>query len=266
MFLDDRGMVIKSTKNSNYPIPRFERQIEKQKTFYQEHLGDVSEYKTPFVYGTFSQESYFGVVMELVDGLDPIEFLQTADEFSCSHFFGQIRRLVNEYFSKSEYKEIPTRVLYKKYSSVVEKLSDYDQNWLDMAWIQDFCPDTSSIVLPVGPCHGDLTLSNMILKEDRVILLDFMETYLDSPIQDIVKLRQDTHHLWTLLRYPYEIKNKELVIKRLKQLDQLIVLEWPRMYDWKYETFQFLNLVRILPYATEQKVVDWVFKEIGNIK
>jgi hypothetical protein len=264
IFNEEDGTVIKSTEDSKYPPDRFERQIEKQQQFYQDHLGD-GPVKTPFVFGLFDCHHHCSAVMELVYGLDPIEFLQIASDIECLRFFKKIAGIVNEYLSDSEYKEIDFNIVAKKYFSVCNKLPMDQVQWLDIHWLE-FAKERSPIVLPVGPCHGDLTLSNMILDESHIVLLDFMETFLDTPLQDIVKLRQDTKHGWTVFRYPGHIKNMEKLKSRLFALDQYLILEWPRMHDWQYDLFQFLNLARILPYAKEQKTIDWVFEQIGKIR
>ena len=42
------------------------------------------------------------------------------------------------------------------------------------------------IELPEGFCHGDLTLSNLLFNNDDIVIIDFLDTFLDSTIQDIV--------------------------------------------------------------------------------
>jgi hypothetical protein len=263
-FNDEEGKVVKSARRGKYPLKRFTSQIEKQQRFFKEHIGECV-YKTPYVFGIHRTNQYAHAFMELIDGRDPIEFFQNNSDRQCIRLFQSIVGLVNEYFSNAEYNEIDVGIVHRKYNSVVEKLPEEQRTWVDMAWLDKFAPPDDTLVLPTGDCHGDLTLSNMIIREHDLVVLDFMDTYLDSPLQDICKLRQDTTHHWTLLRYPGTIYKRKRLLNRLQALDQYIVLEWPRMYDWQYKTFQFLNLIRILPYATDPKVHNWVYQEIGKI-
>ena len=48
-------------------------------------------------------------------------------------------------------------------------------------------------------CHGDLTLSNIILnsKDKKIILIDFQKTYEDNLMQDLSKLFQEFNLGWT---------------------------------------------------------------------
>ena len=41
-------------------------------------------------------------------------------------------------------------------------------------------------------CHGDLTLSNLIFKNNEIYCIDFLDSFIDSPIIDLVKLKQDS--------------------------------------------------------------------------
>lgn len=97
----------------------------------------------------------------------------------------------------------------------------------------------------------------------KLILFDFMETYIDTPMQDIAKLRQDTHHHWTLQRYPGEF-NETRVYQRLALLDTTIAYMFATE-RYGYSLFQFMNLIRILPYAKDRTTVEYVFEQLGRI-
>ena len=56
----------------------------------------------------------------------------------------------------------------------------------------------------LGPCHGDLTFGNMLWDGEGFLwVFDFLDTFLEAPIMDLVKLRQDTLGRWTLRHMPY---------------------------------------------------------------
>ena len=62
-----------------------------------------------------------------------------------------------------------------------------------------------AISIPIGFCHGDLTFSNIMfaLDDNQVGLIDFLDSFIETPLIDLVKLRQDTHFHWTITRYPH---------------------------------------------------------------
>jgi hypothetical protein len=116
----------------------------------------------------------------------------------------------------------------------------------------------------MGYCHGDLTFSNMLFYNNEVALIDFLDTFLDSPLQDIVKVRQDTHYFWSL----YLLGNMEHRV-RLQQVFTYIDRQFTatfsdeEYYKKYYVPFQILNLMRIVPYATDKVIIDMLLKEIN---
>lgn len=55
--------------------------------------------------------------------------------------------------------------------------------------------------MPVGVCHGDLTFSNILFNGNNYYLIDFLDSFIEAPLLDIVKIRQDSAHLWSQLMY-----------------------------------------------------------------
>jgi hypothetical protein len=266
----DEGLVTKSTEGSNYPTKRFLNQVDKQKRFYQSHMGQ-NAYKTPYVYNVEHDDDITSFTMEMIEGVDPIEYLMGCNDSGFISLCKLITRFVNDELQESRFAKVSRELFDDKFTSVIDNIKNNSivpsQNvaFINALWIQSFRPEEDEVLCPIGPNHGDLTLSNMILTTDSLTFLDFMETYLDSPMQDIVKLRQDTKHHWILLRYPVKIANRTMVVSRLNAMDQYIALEWPTAQRCGYNTLQFLNLIRILPYATEERVVTWVLGELRRI-
>lgn len=125
----------------------------------------------------------------------------------------------------------------------------------------DKLPDT--IELPVDRCHGDLTFSNILFLGQKIVLIDFLDNFIETPLQDIVKLRQDTKHFWSLNLY-----NGEMDFIKIKMifefLDRAIDVHFKKysFYEKYYKIFQKINMLRILPYAKEEKIVYYLLKEI----
>jgi hypothetical protein len=118
----------------------------------------------------------------------------------------------------------------------------------------------------VGLCHGDLTLSNILFKGRTLYLLDFLDCYVESPLQDIAKIRQDTNFLWSLQLYQAEFNQPRVQIA-LQYLDQKIDASF-QPYEWyrsHYELFQFINLMRVLPYCSESKTAALVTRALDSM-
>ena len=97
-------------------------------------------------------------------------------------------------------------------------------------------------------CHGDLTISNILFHPKKIYLIDFLDSYLDTFLLDLVKLKQDLYYHWIL-----EInKSKNL------RIVQCFNIVW-NYIETKYakylntDTFyilELINFLRIEPYLT----------------
>jgi hypothetical protein len=122
--------------------------------------------------------------------------------------------------------------------------------------------------LPVGTCHGDLTFSNILFGDNKIYLLDFLDSFIESPIIDIVKLRQDTCFKWSVMLekdMPMHKKNK--IIQTFDYLDHEIDAFCEKklgMTKW-YKYLQVFNLMRIFPYLHQPEEVAFIEKSLRTI-
>lgn len=120
--------------------------------------------------------------------------------------------------------------------------------------------------IPVGVCHGDLTFSNVLFCGQQYCLIDFLDSFIETPLQDIVKLRQDSQYLWSCLMYqqPYDALRLKLISE---YVDGWLDTHFSQ-YDWykaHYDVLQLMNMLRILPYAKEEKVVEYLKRVIKTL-
>lgn len=121
--------------------------------------------------------------------------------------------------------------------------------------------------MPIGMCHGDLTFSNILFNGNNYYLIDFLDSFVESPMLDIVKIRQDSAFLWSRLMYTEDYDQIRLQIVADK-IDQKIV-EFASQYEWYqyYPLFQLMNFLRILQYAKEENVICFlktIIKQLLN--
>ena len=86
-------------------------------------------------------------------------------------------------------------------------------------------------------------------------LIDFLDSFIETPLQDIVKIRQDTAYRWSQLMYTKRYDAVRLGII-CDKIDHEIDLYFSNKYQWytdHYRTVQLMNILRILPYAHEEK-------------
>ena len=120
----------------------------------------------------------------------------------------------------------------------------------------------------IGNCHGDLTLSNIIVNKNKkkIILIDFLKTFWDSPIQDICKLIQDLRLYWTSRKF---LKTDEIRAKIFcDNLNPFKSIKENSLIDI-IELEMLITLARIIPYipSDDFNTHDWIersYKKIDN--
>ena len=114
-----------------------------------------------------------------------------------------------------------------------------------------------SIRLPSGYCHGDLTFSNMIFADGGgVYLIDHLDSYIESPVMDYIKLFQDVDYFWST-RYS-NLSTYSIEFYRAMGVMRNVILSAIDKEEWfaYSRLLQYINLARIIPYAKDPKVVD----------
>jgi hypothetical protein len=142
---------------------------------------------------------------------------------------------------------------------------------IDHALVDDSLTYLNSIptsTIPMGSCHGDFTLSNMLFVKDRICLIDFLDSFIESPLMDLVKFRQDTRYYWSLFiekDLPRERQGK--IIQVLNYLDHEIVnaLSGSDTVAQWYDYLQVFNLLRILPYVDDPSEIALLENAIHKI-
>ncbi len=110
-----------------------------------------------------------------------------------------------------------------------------------------------------GKCHGDLTLSNIIVNLDskEIILIDFLKTYIDSPMQDVCKLIQDLRFYWSARKF----SETDLIRAKIfcNNLNPFISIK-KNCYFKLLELEMLMTLLRILPYVPvkDSDTMNWL--------
>ena len=175
----------------------------------------------------------------------------------------------------SPVQSVPTSVTLDKYYDVEKKVnanplfaSDPEIQRLMTLSRQQFeeFAKQPTVDLPMGICHGDLTFSNILFNGNNYYLIDFLDSFIESPLLDIVKIRQDSAHLWSQLMYTnhYDKLRLKIVCEKMDiEIDQYFSkYEWYRQY---YVIFQIMNFLRILQYAKEEKVITYLKESLSKI-
>ena len=218
--------VRKTSKSESYN-PRLEAQILKQREFSSNKL------RTPEILETgYDDSNLFFAEMEYIAGHKGSEFLTFASPDQISWFFSSIGDFIDDNLT-----EVPIDAR----DTVINKCSEIEG--FPMGEISSFNWD-----IDCGYCHGDFTLENMIVFNSEIYLVDFLDSYFESPLIDASKLLQDGFFGWSYRHYsPVPIHSMvALVEKYSSPITDFLTL---------------INLYRIIPYSddgTKKIVWGWI--------
>jgi aminoglycoside/choline kinase family phosphotransferase len=124
--------------------------------------------------------------------------------------------------------------------------------------------------IPIGLCHGDLTLSNILVQEhqgDRIVLIDFLDSFIESPLADLAKLRQDLVHGWTLqmLRSRDDFIDGVRLYVLHRRLYERVVLAPFAAEPWfafGFFFFSVVNQLRVLQYSKDAAIATYLMRTI----
>ena len=192
------------------------------------------------------QKNYFD--MEYIAGKSFEEFFSIASvndvEFVVSTLFDYFDTLISTARNFDATNKILTKIDSLKEKSSHKKYIEFLRKYVE----------DNKIIVPHTFCHGDLTFANIIFHKNRLFFIDFLDCYVDTFLSDLVKLKQDLHHLWA-------VRNQDVYSNRIHQIYQYI---WDKL-EVRYESFMnesfhildAMNALRIEPYLTsdDQRVI-----------
>lgn len=240
----NKRMAVRKTSYSDDYAKRLGRQRVKQENF----LTPISEIVIPKIFG-YDKNSF---TMEHLPMLDAVEFFERATP---KKILSRIEIIVNFLMWELENSpevEIDSHIFEQKIKQIKSRVPQdiWATHYSDVEnAFRSVLP--SSVFLPVGICHGDLTFSNIMfsLEESRVGLIDFLDSFLDSPLVDLAKLRQDTRFHWTNLRYARSHDHGKIHVIDTWIDDQLTSNFSEFLNSIPFWLIEVLNFLRIAPYV-----------------
>jgi serine/threonine protein kinase len=253
---ENKTAILKTSDDPNY-LPRLHRQLEKQSRFRVQSFQNIT---IPKILNITPHGGY----MEYYNYIDVFEFIQIASKEELDCFINTLIQFIKENIKNSPTTWIGSNIFKDKFLSLKPKLP-YKKINLDRLYSR-FVSNGCNI--PVGYSHGDLTLSNILVgkKSGNVVLIDFLDSFIETPLQDIVKLRQDTTYKWSLNFYSktYDPIKVEMV---LQYFDKRIIesFKGETFFDLHYKNLEIFNFLRLLPYIKDRTLAIKVCDIINDI-
>lgn len=235
--------------------PRLKLQALKQQQF------QYSGIQVPQIYKIFDD----GFMMEYISNENFVNYARFNSKYAI-YLFNQIIKFIQHNLKKSItctnngfklkvcdkltdlYKQNPDKI----YTKILYKLQNLKEN------------------IKTGDCHGDLTLGNILIRNNTLYYIDFLPIFFESPIQDIIKIRQDTRDLWSLYlmesdnRYFQEDSKK--LIHTLRDMDKIICTEFKDIINTEtYKILEIINYLRLIPYTKSQTILIYIQNIINKL-
>ncbi|MBQ9577629.1 MAG: phosphotransferase [Muribaculaceae bacterium] len=265
---DNELHIHKSTHDAGY-VPRLVNQANKQiaasKTEYQ-HI------RVPKIFEVVQTPTDATIKMEYIYSKNFVEYFESAGFEQIKYLIGAIKYFIDLEINHSTLQTVPSSILTDKMADVARKV-EKNVHLKDDAEAQELVRRSSDVmngvgdmVMPVGTCHGDLTFSNILFNGNNYYLIDFLDSFIESPLLDIVKIRQDTAYLWSTLMYhkPFDKVRLSIISEKI---DTAIDEYFTEKYDWYrryYMPLQLMNFLRILQYGHDDKVIAYLKRVIAG--
>ena len=158
-----------------------------------------------------SMDEYLNIKMEYIYSKNYVDYFEDAGFDQISYFIKALKIFIDSEIENSKMTPINKNVVINKYNDVCDKVAknDFISKDTDIKIILEkssivFNELDEEINIPVGQCHGDLTFSNILFNGNNYYLIDFLDSFLESPLLDLVKIRQDSNYGWSQLMYGHD--------------------------------------------------------------
>lgn len=266
--IDGNLYVKKSTNDPKY-LKRLYLQGNKQKN----DIALCGSIINPQIYELVQNDKEAYILMDYVYAKNFIDYFENASPEDINHFIDTFIKYINKELESCEIKSVDKKIFIDKFNSVKKncennKLTNDNKK---VKLILDACeakfnqlPD--NINLPCNICHGDLTFSNILFTSNKYYFIDYLDSFIETPIQDIVKLRQDTKYFWSTMMYSkrYDIVRLNMIFAYIDNKINNYFSEYNEYYAQHYETLQIMNILRILPYVKKESVRDFVLNILSS--
>jgi hypothetical protein len=245
---------------------RFAQAIDKQRNFTAIALGGLSITSAQIL----CQDRLDGrqnIVMRYITGMSGEDFALQGDRAIAVEISRALSALLLDGMAKAVIRDVPAKLFLDKMTQVVEA-----NHWPELSGcmaraaecLHDVIGQRPSIGVPLGPCHGDLTLSNVIWSPTLgLVLIDFLATFLESPLQDLAKISQDLEFGWSFRRMDPNLRIKSQLFS------QLAFPSYGRylyaLFPGAAYLFKLLCLARIAPYVSDPVSAAWLVQSLESV-
>lgn len=212
------GNIVRKTCLTNEE--KFRKQIDKQKKWKDDIIQSVPVIKE----GRDDLGSYYAEMPNITQNL------YSSNDCYKPCIKSKLAQYINNNISNSKLEEFPYKQWYDKINLLSFDINDkYVNTILDELYKIRF-----KSLIPIGKSHGDFTTSNILIQDDNnIYAVDFSIPFIETPINDMVKINQYENILPSYEENEY------------------------------YIPFAIMSYIRMLPYSKEENLTSWIKGKIG---
>ncbi len=253
---DDNEVFVRKISGDITYNKRLEIQAKKQAEY------NNSRIKVPKIILTgYTEENLFYFDMEYIQGITMAEYIKTIE-------IGKVRSICetivnNVVCINADDKKTDENIFINKIDLLNQQLKLMNNSIVDKAirLLQKHNWERFTR----SQCHGDLTLENIIIKDNQLYLIDFLDSFYDSWIMDISTLMQDVQTMWS---YRHD-KETEINTKlRLLVFRDILMDTVKRVSPQDYVEVYYallLKLLRIYPYTKDEETNSFLDSKTKSI-
>jgi hypothetical protein len=202
--------------------------------------------KTPDIISNGYIGEYFYFDMEYIQGKLLSECINDLDHITISPYI----KMTSNYLLEIQNKD----VCYKDSSHNIHSKLKTLSSVIDKKYTKylNLIKDTDWALTPISKCHGDFTLENLIISNGNLYLIDFLDSFLESPLVDVAKLLFDLRYFWSKRRLRTDSKS---IIKNIHMESVIANSEVYATHKKKINSLLILSILRILPYTRNQQKI-----------
>ncbi|MDR1521846.1 MAG: phosphotransferase [Streptococcaceae bacterium] len=203
----------------------------------------------------YNSDELFYFDMEYIQGTTLANYIKTIPLFEIA---GLINVLFESIIANVANSKNDSKLFYDKINSLKETTYRLNSDLINYSLERSEKHSWDKIVLSNG--HGDLTLENIIIKNNQLYFIDFLDSFYDFWIMDLGTMMQDL-----LIGWSYRAENidtnakirvkifRELLVEKLQVYDDTLLLEIYYVL--------LLKLIRVFPYVEDKRTFKFLEKK-----
>ena len=258
---EDKSFLIQKTwKDVNRGLNSIKKQID-----FDEISVSNLLVKSPKVYKTTIIDGLrFEAIMEYVEGYSGSDIALIGTREVSLNLKQTLSMLINKNFENSKINFINIDLFTDKLEKIILVLRNDSELKNKLETLKSNFLKDKFLEIPCGPCHGDLTLSNIIVSRTSSLnLIDFLPTFIESPLWDIVKIYQDLKYGWSYRNLKGHEKESSKIFFLNCLPSQIHIYE--KVFKRQILLFDALNIARLCPYIKDKETRIWIINVLDNL-